>query len=103
MAPVGQVLQSDSPSYQNVQLTRPELYFSPTLSSYAIARTSQGERACAGGQTADYVGTKGVKMSSFVRRAAFALAFLDYNVLGSGAINSDSEMLWVRNVRDRLV
>ena len=29
-------------------------------------------------------------MSSFVRRAAFALAFLDYNVLGSGAINSDS-------------
>ena len=27
-------------------------------------------------------------MSSFVRRAAFALAFLDYNVLGSGAIDS---------------
>ena len=41
-------------------------------------------------------------MSSFVRRAAFALAFLDYNVLGSGAINDDSQMLWVRNVRDRL-
>ena len=30
--------------------------------------------------------TTGVQMSSFVRRAAFALAFLDYNVLGSGAI-----------------
>ena len=41
-------------------------------------------------------------MSSFVRRAAFALAFLDYNVLGSGAIEADSQMLWVRNVRDRL-
>ena len=41
-------------------------------------------------------------MSSFVRRAAFALAFLDYNVLGSGAIEDDSQMLWVRNVRDRL-
>ena len=41
-------------------------------------------------------------MSSFVRRAAFALAFLDYNVLGSGAIDDDSQMLWVRNVRDRL-
>jgi len=102
MAPVGQVLQSDRPDYQPVELTRPELYFSPTLSGYAIARTSQGERACAGGQTNDYIGTKGVKMSSFVRRAAFALAFLDYNVLGSGAINSDSEMLWVRNIKDRL-
>jgi uncharacterized membrane protein (UPF0182 family) len=102
MAPVGRVLQSDRPDYQPVELTRPELYFSPELSGYAIARTSQSERACAGGSTADYVGTKGVKMSSFARRAAFALAFLDYNVLGSGAIKSDSEMLWVRNIKGRL-
>ena len=41
-------------------------------------------------------------MSSFARRAAFALAFLDYNVVGSGAINGDSQMLWVRDVRDRV-
>ena len=41
-------------------------------------------------------------MNSFVRRAAFALAFLDYNVLGSGAINDDSQMLWVRGINDRL-
>jgi uncharacterized membrane protein (UPF0182 family) len=102
MAPVGQVLQSDRPDYQPVELTRPELYFSPSLSGYAIAKTEQSERACPGGSTADYTGNKGVKMSSFVRRAAFALAFLDYNVLGSGAINSDSEMLWVRNIKDRL-
>ncbi len=102
MAPVGRVLASDRPDYQTPELTRPELYFSPTLSGYAIARTSQGERACPNGSTPDYVGTKGVKMSSFVRRAAFALAFLDYNVLGSGAINSDSQMLWVRDIKGRL-
>ena len=41
-------------------------------------------------------------MSSFARRAAFALAFLDYNVVGSGAIQPDSQILWVRNVNDRL-
>ena len=41
-------------------------------------------------------------MNSFTRRAAFALAFLDYNVLGSGAINPDSQMLWVRGINDRL-
>jgi uncharacterized membrane protein (UPF0182 family) len=40
-------------------------------------------------------------MSSFLRRASFALAFLDYNVLGSGSINSDSQMLWIREVEDR--
>ena len=49
-----------------------------------------------------YEGTRGVRMSSFARRAAFALAFLDYNVVGSGAINADSQMLWVRDVRDRV-
>ncbi len=102
MAPVGRVLESDSPDYQTVELVRPELYFSPSLSGYAVARTSAAERGCPGGETADYVGARGVQMSSFVRRAAFALAFLDYNVLGSGAIEDNSQMLWVRNVRDRL-
>ena len=33
---------------------------------------------------------------------AFALAFLDYNVLGAGAVTDDSQMLWVRGVNDRL-
>ncbi len=103
MAPVGQVQESDQPDYvQPAEITRPELYFSPSLSGYAVARTEQNERACPGGETEEYVGTAGVQMSSFVRRAAFALAFLDYNVLGSGAIQDDSQMLWVRNVRDRL-
>ncbi len=103
MAPVGQVQESDQPDYvQPAEITRPELYFSPSLSGYAVAKTEQNERACPGGETEEYVGTAGVQMSSFVRRAAFALAFLDYNVLGSGAIEDDSQMLWVRNVRDRL-
>ncbi|MGI9028919.1 MAG: UPF0182 family protein, partial [Ilumatobacteraceae bacterium] len=102
MAPVGRVLQSnDQPDYQPVEgVERPELYFSPSLSGYAIAGTSESERPCF--DAPSYAGTAGVQMSSFVRRAAFALAFLDYNVLGSGAISGESQMLWVRNVRDRL-
>jgi uncharacterized membrane protein (UPF0182 family) len=103
MAPASRVLESDRPEYMVPEgITRPELYFSPTLSGYAIAGTTESERECAGGETEDYVGTAGVQMSSFVRRAAFALAFLDYNIVGSGAIDDDSQMLWVRNVRDRL-
>jgi uncharacterized membrane protein (UPF0182 family) len=103
MAPSSRVLQSDRPDYITLEgITRPELYFSPSLSGYAVAGSTQTERQCAGGSTTEYEGTAGVEMSSFVRRAAFALAFLDYNVLGSGAIDEDSQMLWVRNVRDRL-
>ncbi len=100
MAPTGRVAENDRPAYEPVELERPELYFSPSLSGYAVAGTSESEREC--GDSTAYTGTDGVQMSSFVRRAAFALAFLDYNVLGSGAIDRDSQMLWVRNVRDRL-
>jgi len=100
MAPVGVVAANDRPAYRPVELQRPELYFSPSLSGYAVAGTSESERAC--GDNTAYTGTSGVAMSNIVRRAAFALAFFDYNVLGSGAIEGDSQMLWVRNVRDRL-
>jgi uncharacterized membrane protein (UPF0182 family) len=100
LAPVSRVTQTDRPDYQDIELSRPELYFSPSMTSYAIARTDEAERGC--GDDAVYEGSRGVRMSSFARRAAFALAFLDYNVVGSGAINADSQMLWVRDVRDRV-
>jgi uncharacterized membrane protein (UPF0182 family) len=99
MAPVNRVRLSDRPDYRDVPLDRPELYFSPTLTGYGIAGTAEAERAC--GDNAPYTGTAGVRMNSVVRRAIFALAFLDYNILGSGAIESESQMLWVRNVVER--
>ena len=100
MAPAGRVQSRGRPIYQDAELTRPELYFSPTLEGYAVAGTDVKPSGCA--DSAPYTGTKGVRMSSFVRRLAFGLAFMDYNLVGSGAINHDSQMLWVRNVRDRV-
>jgi uncharacterized membrane protein (UPF0182 family) len=100
LAPTGGVLDSLNPDYRTVDLERPELYFSPILTGYAIANSDSEERVCS--EPHVYEGTSGVAMSSFARRAAFALAFLDYNVLGSGAINPDSQMLWVRGINDRL-
>jgi uncharacterized membrane protein (UPF0182 family) len=100
LAPTGRVLESQRPDYRTVELERPELYFSPILSGYAIANTSTAERECS--EPHEYEGTLGVEMSSFTRRAAFALAFLDYNVLGFGGIRDDSQMLWVRGINDRL-
>jgi len=100
LAPTGRVLESQRPDYRTVELERPELYFSPILSGYAIANTSSAERECS--EPHQYEGTMGVEMSSFTRRAAFALAFLDYNVLGFGGIQDDSQMLWVRGINDRL-
>jgi uncharacterized membrane protein (UPF0182 family) len=100
LAPVGRVTDRDRPDYKTVDLTRPELYFSPDISGYAIAGTSVTESQC--GESDEYSGTSGVQLTGFMRKAAFALAFLDYNVIGSGAIDSDSQMLWVRQVEDRV-
>ncbi|NNE12669.1 MAG: UPF0182 family protein [Ilumatobacter sp.] len=100
MAPVGRVTEQDRPVYMTVDLDRPELYFSPAMSGYAIVGTDVSESQC--GTIDEYEGSNGVEMNGFGRRAAFALAFLDYNIVGSGAIDSDSQMFWVRSVQDRV-
>jgi uncharacterized protein len=99
VAPVGRLDGQDKPIYETPVLDRPQLYFSPAIGGYAITRTEVEETPC--GEPGGYEGDAGVRTSGVVRRAAFALAFLDYNVLGSGAINDDSQMLWVRSVVER--
>lgn len=99
-APTSKVQANQRPDYRTIELDRPELYFSPELSGYGIANTGSTERECDEPHT--YEGDQGVRMNSFARRGAFALAFLDYNIIGSGAIEDDSQMLWVRGVNDRL-
>ena len=100
MAPVGKVTERDRPDYRDLELDRPELYFSPAIGGYAVAGTEVDESPC--GDDSPYAGDAGVEMGGFFRRAAFALAFLDYNVLGSGAIDGDSQMLWHRGVVGRV-
>ena len=46
LAPTGRVQESQRPDYRTVELERPELYFSPTLSGYAIANSESSEREC---------------------------------------------------------
>ncbi|HWL42183.1 MAG TPA: UPF0182 family protein [Ilumatobacter sp.] len=100
MAPVGQVATNDRPVYQEVELERPELYFGDAIGSYAIVGTAATESAC-GGAADEYAGSAGVELGGIFRRAAFALAFFDYNIVGSGVPDRDSQVLWVRTVSDR--
>ncbi|MFK7917771.1 MAG: UPF0182 family protein [Ilumatobacter sp.] len=100
-APANEVTASQRPVYEEVDLERPELYISPSLTGYAITNTESNEREC-NDEAHEYEGEFGVGLSSFARKAAFSLAFLDLNLLLSGAIDSDSQMLWVRGVNDRL-
>ncbi len=101
LAPAGEVTAGiQRPVYQTVDLERPELYFDQSLTGYAITNSESNEREC--DEAHEYEGTQGVPLSSFIRKAAFSLAFLDYNLLLSGAVQDESQVLWVRGVNDRL-
>lgn len=102
-APVSQVEASGRPDYVEVPLERPELYFSESLSGYAVVNTSVSEDVCPGQEgSRQYEGTGGVQLNSILRRVAFALHYLDYNLVGSSAIDDDSRLLVKRDVRERV-
>jgi uncharacterized membrane protein (UPF0182 family) len=105
MAPAAQIQSDGKPVYDDAigTVDRPELYFSPTLSGYAVLATSVVEQACEGQTDAGaYKGAAGVQLNSGLRRLAFALDEFDYNLLGSSAIDDQSRFVSVRDVRDRV-
>ena len=102
-APASRVETSGRPDYVSVPLDRPELYFSEGLSGYAVVNTTVSEDICPEQTNAgEYQGDGGVRLDSFVRRVAFALHFLDYNLLGSSAVTDASQLLTIRDVRERV-
>lgn len=103
VAPAGQVDSNGRPVYSDADLARPELYFSDDISGYAIVNTEVNEETCPGqANPGPYSGTGGVKLDSVFKRLAFALDYLDYNLIGSSAINDDSRLISVRRVQDRV-
>ena len=104
VAPAARIQPDGKPVYDDsiVGVERPELYFSPTLQGYAVLRTTVAEQACDEAEAGPYDGSAGVQLNSGLRRLAFALSELDYNLLGSSAINDESRFVTVRDVRARV-
>ena len=105
MATAAQIQSDGKPAYRSdvADVDRPQLYFSPTLSGYAVLNTSVAEQPCEGiSDTGPYEGRAGVQLNSGLRRLAFALAELDYNLVGSSAIDDQSRFVTVRDVRARV-
>lgn len=100
-APASQVTADGRPVYVDLGVTKPQLYVGEGISEYAVLGTSQQEQACVGAAAKPYSADGGVELTNLWRRAAFALTFNEYNLFGSSLIEPDSQILWVRNVRDR--
>ncbi|MEK7292005.1 MAG: UPF0182 family protein [Actinomycetota bacterium] len=100
-APASIVTADGRPMYVDLDIKRPQLYVGENLGSYSIVGTSQIEQACPDIAPAAYTGDGGVKLSSKLRRLAFAVNFSEYNLFGSNLITKDSRIMWIRDVKQR--
>lgn len=99
-APASQIDTEGIPAYFALDVDKPELYVGEGLGDYAITNTDNPEHPC--DEPVAYSGTAGVKLDSTLKRLAFAVHFGEYNLFGSSLITRDSQILYVRDVRDRV-
>ncbi len=85
------------------KLRQPAIYFGVNQPGYVIADTRQpeldGQRPTGADVEGHYRGSGGVRIGSFLTRAAFALRFGDLNLLLSNLVTPQSRMMFVRDVR----
>lgn len=100
------LVEQDIPPRGQLPLVRPEIYYGERgSSSYVLVKTSEQEFDYPSGDTnveTRYAGSGGVNIGGLVPRVAYALKFRDPNLLLSGAIQPDSEILYRRNVVERV-
>ncbi|MCS5695877.1 UPF0182 family membrane protein [Desulfofundulus thermocisternus] len=115
MSPVNEVTREGLPSFTikdippsthtNLKVERPEIYFGELTDNYVIVNTKNPEFDYPKGDEnawCFYQGNKGVKVNSLLRRLLFAIFFGDYRILLSGDITQDSQILYYRNIYERV-
>jgi uncharacterized membrane protein (UPF0182 family) len=101
-APASVATTDGRPSYIDLKVTKPQIYFGDRLSEYAVVQTSQKEQACTGATQTSFSGEGGIKINSFVRRIALAINFGEFNLFGSNLITENSQIMLERDVRSRV-
>jgi uncharacterized membrane protein (UPF0182 family) len=88
------------------QIEQPAIYYGQVMSGYAIVNTEQNEidyaEANGTNHTTIYSGSGGVKIDSFLRRAALSLRFGDINPMISSFVTSNSRAIYVRDIDERV-
>jgi uncharacterized membrane protein (UPF0182 family) len=114
MVPVNEVVEEglpalfirDIPPTGEIDIEQPRIYYGEQGENYVIVNSDYEEFDYPIGDderaTNVYDGTGGVKIDSFVRRLVYAWEFADANLLISDALNSESRVLYRRNIRDRV-
>lgn len=101
-ASASQITSDGRPIYQEIAAEKPQLYVGTRQPGYAIVKTNQIEQACPGLPATPYEGDGGIALNSTLRRLAFAVHFGEFNLFGSSLVTDDSQLIHIRDVRDRV-
>lgn len=88
---------------EEIDITRPEIYFGEKTNNYIITNTSEEEFDYPSGSSNKYTtyeGTGGIKLN-LLNRAIFAIREQSLKLLVSTNINQDSKIIINRNIKDR--
>ena len=100
------IIQNIPPvSSTDVKINLPQIYFGEKSTDYVVTNTTQNEfdyPAAAQDVFTKYKGHGGVQVHSFWRKLLFAFRFADYNLLFSGQVNNQSQVMYNRTILDRL-
>ncbi len=91
-------------SAENIQITRPEVYFGELSNDYVIVNTDEEEFDYPDGNSnkySKYEGSAGIKLNLF-NRIMFSMREASMKLLVSSNIDSDSRIIINRNVVDRV-
>lgn len=115
MSPVNEVTSEGLPnlfikdippvSDTDLQVERPEIYFGELTNNYVLVNTKELEFDYPQGEDnayTTYEGTSGVKLNNLFKRLLFAFTMGDYKLLMSGELTSDSQILFKRNIKERV-
>lgn len=95
----------DIPPEGTPEVTRPQIYYGEMPDHYVIVNSKEDEFDYTTEATTaltTFEGEGGVKLDSFWRRLFYAWEFGDANIMISGQISSDSQLLYRRNIQQRV-
>ncbi len=87
---------------QEIEVSRPEIYFGNLTRAPVFVKTGQKEFDYPGGENCIYQETGGVALGSGLRKFMFAWRFNELNILISEHLKADTQVLYYRNIRERL-
>ncbi|MFW6116937.1 MAG: UPF0182 family protein, partial [bacterium] len=95
----------DLPPTGVMEIDRPELYYAERAGQHIIVNTETEEFDYPSGDQnvfTTYEGEGGVPIGSLLRRALYAWERADFNILISNQLNSDSRIMYHRDIQDRV-